>query len=122
MADLIVNHLSSRSPQFRDVQAKGRDSDWHDLFLSFERVFPRGAREQELTAIYRPRPSLPWTPYNLGGEKRLLWTTFTPEQLDIDVESEAGWHYLLSILERFRDGRRVNDSSRRGRLRHQARR
>ena len=104
MADLIVNHLSSRSPQFRDVQAKGRASDWHDLFLSFERVFPDGAREQDLTAIYRPRPNLPWTPYNLGGEKRLLWTTFTPEQLDIDVESEAGWHYLLSILERFRDG------------------
>lgn len=104
MADLIVNHLSSRSPQFLDVQAKGRDSQWHDLFLSYDRVFPEGATETQLTAIYRPRPSLPWTPYNLGGEKRLLWTTFTPQQLDIDVESEAGWHYLTAILDRFRDG------------------
>lgn len=104
MADLIVNHLSSRSPQFRDVQANGRDSQWHDLFLTYQRVFPQGARESDLTAIYRPRPSLPWTPYTLGDEKRLLWTTFTPQQLDIDVESEAGWNYLQAILDRFRDG------------------
>ncbi|PTY37789.1 sucrose phosphorylase [Saccharospirillum sp. MSK14-1] len=104
MADLIVNHLSSRSPQFLDVQANGRNSQWHDLFLTYDRVFPDGATEAELTAIYRPRPSLPWTPYNLGGEKRLLWTTFTPQQLDIDVESDAGWSYLTAILDRFRDG------------------
>ncbi|WP_108124240.1 sucrose phosphorylase [Saccharospirillum mangrovi] len=104
MADLIVNHLSSRSPQFRDVQANGRASQWHDLFLSYDRVFPNGATERDLTAIYRPRPSLPWTLYSIAGEKRLLWTTFTPQQLDIDVESDAGWGYLLSILDRFRDG------------------
>jgi len=104
MADLIVNHLSSRSPQFLDVQAKGRDSQWHDLFLSYDRVFPEGATEAQLTAIYRPRPSLPWTPYTIAGEKRLLWTTFTPQQLDIDVESDAGWQYLLNILDRFQQG------------------
>lgn len=104
MADLIVNHLSSRSPQFLDVQVKGRDSQWHDLFLSYHHVFPNGATERQLTAIYRPRPSLPWTPYTIAGEKHLLWTTFTPQQLDIDVESEAGWHYLLAILDRFQQG------------------
>lgn len=101
MADLIVNHVSSRSPQFRDVQAKGEASEWSDLFLTYSSVFPEGATEADITAIYRPRPSLPWTPYSVGGRKHLFWTTFTSEQLDIDVESPIGEAYLDSILERF---------------------
>ncbi len=101
MADLIVNHVSSRSPQFKDVLAKGRQSDWNDLFLTYSSVFPEGASESEITAIYRPRPNLPWTPYTVGGEKRLFWTTFTPQQLDINVETAQGEAYLDSILARF---------------------
>lgn len=101
MADLIVNHVSSRSPQFADVVARGSDSPWYPLFLTFQSVFPDGAREEEITAIYRPRPSLPWTPYTLGDTKHLMWTTFTPQQLDINVETEVGKAYLDSILDRF---------------------
>ncbi|GGX58743.1 sucrose phosphorylase [Saccharospirillum salsuginis] len=101
MADLIVNHVSSRSPQFQDVLANGENSDWNDLFLTYRRVFPDGATESDITAIYRPRPNLPWTPYTVGGEKRLFWTTFTPQQLDIDVETPRGEAYLDSILARF---------------------
>lgn len=101
MADLIVNHVSSRSPQFKDVLAKGRDSEWNDLFLTYSSVFPDGATEADITAIYRPRPNLPWTPYTVGGEKRLFWTTFTPQQMDINVESPRGEAYLDSILARF---------------------
>lgn len=101
MADLIVNHVSSRSPQFKDVLAKGRNSEWNDLFLTYSSVFPDGATESDITAIYRPRPNLPWTPYTVDGEKRLFWTTFTPQQLDIDVETTRGQAYLESILDRF---------------------
>lgn len=101
MADLIVNHVSSRSPQFADVVARGNDSPWYPLFLTYQSVFPEGAREAEITAIYRPRPSLPWTPYTLGNTKHLMWTTFTPQQLDINVETEVGKAYLNSILDRF---------------------
>jgi sucrose phosphorylase len=101
MADLIVNHVSSRSPQFADVVAHGSDSHWFPLFLTFQSVFPDGAREEEITAIYRPRPSLPFTPYTLGDSKHLMWTTFTPQQLDINVETPVGEAYLDSILDRF---------------------
>ncbi|WP_028671072.1 sucrose phosphorylase [Saccharospirillum impatiens] len=101
MADLIVNHVSSHSPQFADVVAHGQESPWYPLFLTYQSVFPDGAREEEITAIYRPRPSLPWTPYILGGTKHLIWTTFTPQQLDINVETEVGKTYLTSILDRF---------------------
>ena len=35
------------------------------------------------------------------ARERLLWTTFTPEQIDIDVRSSAGRAYLEQILTQF---------------------
>ncbi len=103
MADLIVNHVSSDSPQFRDFQENGADSPFADMFLTYDRVFPVGAREQDLVRIYRPRPGLPFTSVTLqSSQKRLLWTTFTPQQVDIDVEHPHGRAYLSTILSRFR--------------------
>ena len=102
MADLIVNHVSSGSPQFRDFLAHGDDSAYAELFLTLDRVFPDGATEQLLTRLYRPRPGLPLTPVQLADRsKRIVWTTFTSEQVDIDVRSAAGVAYLDSILDRF---------------------
>jgi len=102
MADLIVNHISAESPQFRDFLARGQDSPHAGLFLTLDAVFPEGANEELLTRLYRPRPGLPLTPFQLGDRtKRILWTTFTPAQIDIDVRAPAGRAYLDSILDRF---------------------
>jgi sucrose phosphorylase len=100
MADVIVNHMSSESPQFRDYSAKGKASLYDGLFLTMDRVFPNGATEGELLSIYRPRPGLPFTVAALkNGEARLLWTTFTSKQVDIDVSHPQGAAYLRSILQ-----------------------
>ncbi|BET66344.1 sucrose phosphorylase [Opitutales bacterium ASA1] len=102
MADLIVNHVSSESPQFRDFARLGSGSAWAGLFLTLDRVFPGGATEGDLLRIYRPRPGLPFTAASLEcGERRLLWTTFTPKQVDIDVLHPQGRAYLAGILEQF---------------------
>jgi sucrose phosphorylase len=102
MADLIVNHVSARSPQFQDFLARGAASDHAELFLTLDRVFPDGATEALLGKLYRPRPGLPLTMVQLGDRtKRVVWTTFTSEQIDIDVRSPAGTAYLDSILDRF---------------------
>jgi sucrose phosphorylase len=102
IADLIVNHVSALSPQFEDFSRKGSGSEFADMFLTFDRVFPSGAREPALLKIYRPRPGLPFITMKMkNGEQRLLWTTFTPQQLDIDVESVQGAAYIAAILKRF---------------------
>jgi sucrose phosphorylase len=102
MADLIVNHVSSLSPQFQDFSRRGLDSPYAGMFLTVDRVFPNGATEADLLRIYRPRPGLPFTYASLeNGEKHLLWTTFTPQQVDIDVNHPQGAAYLNAILERF---------------------
>jgi sucrose phosphorylase len=102
MADLIVNHVSSQSPQFEDFIQRGEESPYAGMFLTYNRVFPDGAREADLLQIYRPRPGLPFTKFHLAsGEQRLLWTTFTGEQIDIDVRHPQGASYLRKTLRQF---------------------
>jgi sucrose phosphorylase len=104
MADVIVNHMSADSPQFRDFSEKGAASEYEGLFLTMGTVFPDGASEAELLQIYRPRPGLPFTCTTLAnGEKRILWTTFTAKQVDIDVTHAEGLRYLDSILRTLSD-------------------
>jgi sucrose phosphorylase len=104
MADLIINHVSSRSPQFEDFRKRVDASPYADLFLTYNKVFPKGATEAELLQIYRLRTDLPFTALRLeDGTERLMWTTFTSAQLDIDVQSASGRAYLDQILQRFRE-------------------
>lgn len=102
MADLIVNHMSEESPQFLNYLEQGEDSEFADLFVSFDKVFPGGATSLDILSIYRPRPSLPFSAKLFrDGSKRLLWTTFTSQQVDIDIESKSGRQYLLSTMRSF---------------------
>ena len=98
MADVIVNHMSTRSPQFVDVLANGAASPWYPMFLTLSSVFPDGATEDDLAAIYRPRPGLPFT--------AMTWGTTTPgvddvhaQQADLDVGSPASWQYLTTVMD-----------------------
>lgn len=102
MADLIVNHMSSESVQFKDFLKKGENSVFADLFLTYQKVFPEGASKDELKKIYRPRPGKPFTDFAFeDGTTRQLWTTFTSNQIDIDVYSKSGESYLNNILDVF---------------------
>ncbi len=104
MADVIVNHISTDSPQFRDFSERGSASPFAGMFLTYDTVFPQGASAEELLAIYRPRAGLPFTVATLAnGERRMLWTTFTPQQADIDVTHPRGREYLSGILRRLAD-------------------
>jgi sucrose phosphorylase len=104
MIDVIVNHVSSRSPQFRDWLANGAASPFASMFLTLGTAFPDGATEADLLRLYRPRPGLPFTPYVLAdGSSRLVWTTFTSQQVDIDVGAEVTRAYLTTVLDRLAD-------------------
>ncbi len=99
MADLIVNHVSSSSSEFLDYYEKGDESIYSNLFLTMGRVFPNGATEADLLTIYRPRPGLPFSYITLkNDQKRLLWTTFSKQQIDINVLDPVGKAYLRSVL------------------------
>jgi sucrose phosphorylase len=101
VADLIVNHVSTDAAEFQDFLARGDASPSAGMFLTFGRVFGDGATEADLLRIYRPRPGLPFTPVIVrDGGRRLLWTTFTSRQVDLDVRSRRTRRYLFDVLQR----------------------
>ncbi len=102
MADLIVNHVSAGSDQFQDWLSHGDSSPSAALFLTPERVYGGQPSPADIAAVYRPRPTSPFTSIQFAdGRERQVWTTFTDRQIDIDVENESGWAYLTSILDKF---------------------
>lgn len=102
MADMIVNHMSAQSLQFQDVQANGKHSKYWDLFLTKQKVFGDAPNSDDIACIFRPRPTSPFTKMTLGdGTQGDFWTTFTANQIDIDVNSEHGKAYLEAILTTF---------------------
>ena len=103
MADVIVNHISRRSPQFVDFDRRGAESPFAGMFLTSARVFPDGPTDAELRMLRTPRPGPPFTRHRTAqGEDLLLWTTFTSEQIDVDVRHPEGRRYLTAILDRLR--------------------
>ncbi|TFD52745.1 sucrose phosphorylase [Cryobacterium frigoriphilum] len=98
-ADLVVNHVSSSSHEFTDWLANGDASEHAGMFLRFDTVFPDGATEEQITGFYRPRPGLPFTPFQgADGSRYLVWTTFLPTQVDLNVRHPAARAYLRRVL------------------------
>lgn len=102
MADMIVNHISAQSPQFQHVLTHGEQSPYWPLFLTRDKIFGEKPQPQQIQAIYRPRPTPCFSDISLyDGRAIPFWTTFTANQIDIDVQSEQGQQYLHRILQRF---------------------
>lgn len=98
-ADLIVNHISAGSEAFRRWLSQDTRPGEEGMFLTYDAVFPTGATEDDLTRIFRPRPGLPFTPVvRADGSRRLVWTTFGPGQVDLDVTSPVVRAYHDEVL------------------------
>ncbi|CAM3538191.1 sucrose phosphorylase [Marinicrinis lubricantis] len=94
LVDLMVNHISRQSPYFQDFLEKGRDSEYADLFLTLDKIWPNGEPVQkdiDQMFLRRPRPYSTFKIEQTGKEEK-VWTTFgksdPSEQIDLDVHSE----------------------------------
>ncbi|MDO6693735.1 sucrose phosphorylase [Aliiglaciecola sp. 3_MG-2023] len=98
MADMVVNHMSAKSNAFKDVLEHGKASQYWPLFLTRDSVF-NDNNASDISKVFRPRPTECFSNYTLkDGTSVPFWTTFTENQIDIDVESQQGKAYLDSIL------------------------
>ncbi len=107
LLDMMVNHVSSRSPQFLDFLAKGRDSEWADLFITLDKIWPDGVPVQaDLDRVFLRRPR-PWSTFRVGRPPVPLsvWTTFgksdPSEQIDMDWRSPRFRSIIEGFFERF---------------------
>ena len=96
LLDLMVNHISRQSEEFRDFAQHGRRSRWADLFITLDKVWPGGRPPTEDVArIFLRKPDNPFSTIVIGdsGEQEAVWTTFGTadwaDQVDLDLRAPA---------------------------------
>ncbi len=108
LLDLMINHISRRSPEFQDFQRRGRASPFADLFITLDKVWPDGEPPAaDVARIFLRRPDAPFSTVTIEetGDEERIWTTFGAagwaEQIDLDVASEAGRRLITGWLQDF---------------------
>jgi sucrose phosphorylase len=88
--DLVLNHLSVRSPQFQDLLERGEESPYRDFFVDWNEfwrdhgtVGPDGnviPDDAHLQKLFMRKPDLPVLKVNFpDGACKLYWNTFYQE-------------------------------------------
>lgn len=108
LIDLMINHISRQSPQFRDFEQRGRRSPAADLFITLDKIWPNGdVPEADVARMFLRKPDAPFSAITIAetGEQERVWTTFGTadwsEQIDLDVTSRSTRELLTEWLRRF---------------------
>ena len=75
MADLVLNHCSAKGVWFKEF-LEGNPK-YSDYFITVE-------PGTDLSAVFRPRALPLLHEFNVNGETRLVWTTFSEDQVDLN--------------------------------------
>jgi len=97
--DLILNHLSVRSPQFQDLLARGDSSEYRDFFIDWNEfwdghgvVGPEGfiiPKQAFLQKLFMRKPGLPILKVRFpDGSERAYWNTFYQEINDREISPD----------------------------------
>jgi len=87
MFDLVANHISSKSVWFKEY-LKGSPK-YNDYFISID-------KDTDLSSVTRARTHPLLTKFKRKGEDIYLWTTYSPDQIDINFANE---NVLLEIID-----------------------
>ncbi|MDD3991638.1 MAG: sucrose phosphorylase [Desulfobacterales bacterium] len=87
--DFMVNHISRQSVFFQDYMEKGFNSEYADMFLSFQKISPENnISDEDLAKVYTRKPRPPYSVIERpDGSKEKVWCTFDYEQIDLDLQS-----------------------------------
>ena len=128
--DIVLNHLSVGSPQFRDLLEKGDESEFKDFFIDWNAFWlDQGELDEQgviqpkpefLDRLFTRKPRLPvlHVPFP-DGSKRPYWNTFYQEiqknrelegeesvrilgQMDVNARSEAVWDFYDQTLSKLK--------------------
>lgn len=109
LLDIMVNHISQKSPYCQDFLKNGRDSQYADYFLTLEKIWEDGVPVQSDIDQMFLRRKVPYSEFIIEktSEVEKFWTTFgktTPsEQIDLDVHSEQVKQLFVDIFKHFHD-------------------
>lgn len=94
MFDGVFNHASAKSRWFQEFL--DGHPDFQDSFVAFSTK--DSISRDHLRLILRPRTTELLTPFQTIHGKRFVWTTFSPDQIDLNFKSEKVLLRVLGIL------------------------
>ena len=84
--DLILNHLSDESPEFKDYLRRGNASPHACLFIDVDALGP--ISPDDLSKIHIRKEKEPFRTVRLDdGSERRVWCTFTEKQIDLNYDA-----------------------------------
>ena len=97
--DLVLNHLSVGSPQFRDLLANGEQSDYSDFFIDWNEFWQGHGQmgddgvilpdKAHLDLLFMRKPGLPILKLRFpDGSEKPYWNTFYQEVIDQELRVE----------------------------------
>ena len=89
MVDLVLNHVSRESDWF---------TDYVNGLIPRCRYFIEACPESDLSDVVRPRSSPLLTPVRTRDGDKHVWTTFSPDQVDLDFTNPDVLFEFLDIL------------------------
>ncbi len=108
LLDLMINHISRRSPEFEDFVRRGRRSPHADLFITLDKVWPDGVpRAADVARIFLRKPGGPFSEITVAetGERERIWTSFGSrdwsEQIDLDATAPTARGLITAWLRFF---------------------
>lgn len=109
MLDLMVNHISRHSTYFQDFVQNGRHSEYADMFITLDKVWPNGnPPPEDVAKIFLRKPEHPFSDILIEetGEIERIWTSFGlsvdySEQIDLDVNSVVTKQLFTDLFTHF---------------------
>ncbi len=94
MFDAVFNHISSYNGWFQEFL--NQNPDYTEFFQSFESKDAISPEQRKL--IMRPRTSDLLTPFSTLNGKRYVWTTFSPDQVDLNYKNPKVLTLMIDIM------------------------
>ena len=94
MFDGVINHVSSKSRWFQEFL--NASPYYKDFFISYDS--PDALSPEQRRMIFRPRTSDILTPFLTISGKRYVWTTFSPDQIDLNYKNPQVLMRVIEIL------------------------
>jgi len=105
MVHLMVNHISRQSLYFQNFMKHGRKSEYADLFITLDKIWPGGnPPSEDVSKIFLRKPENPFSEIVVTdtGKTEKIWTSFGTkdwsEQVDLDINSALTQKFYKDVL------------------------
>lgn len=101
MYEFMINHISKESVYFKDFIEKKDNSIYADLFIRYSEYWPKKRpTTEDIDLIYKRKDKAPFLDVTFNdGSTDQVWCTFSEEQIDLDVRTEATRLFVRETLD-----------------------